>query len=232
MNMNNKIVNELTDYEKNVFKNILNTGNIVIICDVSKNEDIYTYSECEAFDHFHCFFESIPYYLIIKTKEEVKIYNYNIYMRGSASLNINAYNELEEHFKNLPNMLNYNYKYMYYYSDFARFKYIDVNSTIYINTNKYNIDFEQHTTSLKFYISVNPVNNHYRANKFAEASAYNINSILESINGIRSNKEEYYLKLVKAMCEKNNFKKYYGEIADFEDKMIICNLYKEHYENI
>ena len=34
------------------------------------------------------------------------------------------------------------------------------------------------------------------------------------------------------MREKNNFKKYYSEIADFEDKITICNLYKEYYGNV
>lgn len=230
MNMNNKIDKELTDYEKTVLKNILNTGNIVIFCDVSKNEDVYAYSECEAFDHFHFFFESIPYYLIIKTKEEIEIYNYYIYICGSTRLNLNVYNELEEHFKNLPNMLNYNHKYKYKFSDFGHLKYIDIYSTIYINTDKYNIDFKQCRTDLEFWVSVIPFNKSIKENKFV--NAYNINSVLESINGIHSNKEEYYLKLVKAMCEKNNFKKYYSEIADFEDKITICNLYKEHYGNI
>ena len=127
-------------------------------------------------------------------------------------------------------MLNYNHKYKYKFSDFGHLKYIDIDSTIYINKNKYDIDFKQCRTDLEFWISVIPFNNSIKENKFV--NAYNINSILESINGIHSNKEEYYLKLVKAMCEKNNFKKYYGEISDFEDKITICNLYKEYYGNI
>lgn len=198
----------------------------IMFCDVSSNEN--DYSKNEALDHFHFFFASIPYYLIIKTKEEVKIYNYDNYNCESASLNLNAYNELEEHFKNLPNMLNYKHKYLYKFFDFEHLKDIDIDSTFYININKYNIDFEQYATDLEFWISVNPANNHCRANRFVDA--YNINSILESIKEIRYDRETYYLKLVKAMCEKNNFKKYYSEITNFEDKITILEIYKEYNE--
>lgn len=228
MDMNNKIVNELTDRQKKFLQRMLNTGNILIFCDVSNNKN--PYSKNDAFGHFHYFFHNLPYYLVIKTREEVNIYNYNTPYTPSASFNIDVYNYLEEHFKNLPNMINYNHKYLYKYPRYECLNDIDIDSIIYINKNKYDIDFKQCRTDLEFWISVIPFNKSIKENKFV--NAYNINSVLESINGMCSDKEKYYLKLVKAMCEKNNFKKYYGEIADFEDKMIICNLYKEHYENI
>jgi hypothetical protein len=212
----------------------LKTADIVILIDKSKvkdnklGEDIvckYFLSSCENQLRDSKNKYEISYYILCNNKHKFRFYNLGQIVEPYS---VDLYQDIKNYIETNKNMLSYK----------IQLAVDDLDVTIYFNKNKCKMQIDLCSSTWgcidnikHFYYDIMLCNKDKDNLKFFTFWSLHISEILDIIKNLNCDKEtknDYYIKLIKVMNTENKFQALLSDVKDFEDKMLLLDIYQQY----
>ena len=212
----------------------LKTADIVVLMDKSKVKDSilgesrickYFLSSCENQLRDSKNKYEISYYILCNNKHKFRFYNLGQIVEPYS---VDLYQDIKNYIETNKNMLSYK----------IQLAVDDLDVTIYFNKNKCKMQIDLCSSTWgcidnikHFYYDIMLCNKDKDNLKFFTFWNLHISEILNIIKNLNCDEEtrnDYYIKLIKMMNTENKFQALLSDVKDFEDKMLLLDIYQQY----